>query len=270
MGNYNKNCISVNDFQNNCSQQIPYEGYVEGLGYASVIYHYTMAKRKYYGEPESYFANIVREQRLEISQDTISRSQDVDMHIAKKQSNSGKIMTATIAVSGFLIADDVTGIGIADDIAIPFILAGGTIIATIAYLYEKSVGQGNKTYPGPWSETQLDKGTMQRQYGYEPVPEPPYEKYPGGKIGVVVTSAILAKQVYEGSKLQNKTTVDVMNQDTLRREQVFMQGRFNNSTPNFTPILNLNKLIEREQQRIKQDNTSVVMYDRLIKINEPK
>lgn len=104
MGNYNKNCISVNDFQNNCSQQIPYEGYVEGLGYASVIYHYTMAKRKYYGEPESYFANIVREQRLEISQDTISRSQDVDMHIAKKQSNSGKIMTATIAVSGFLIA----------------------------------------------------------------------------------------------------------------------------------------------------------------------
>lgn len=111
---------------------------------------------------------------------------------------------------------------------------------------------------------------MQRQYGYEPVPKPPYEKYPGGKIGVVVTSVILAKQVYEGSKLQNKTTVDVMNQDTLRREQVFMQGRFNNSTPNFTPILNLNKLIEREQQRIKQDNTRVVMYDRLIKINEPK
>lgn len=170
-----------------------------------------MEKRKYYGEPESYFTTKVTEQRLEISREAVACSQKTEVEALPNQSATGRIMQATLASSVFLLADDVTGIGIADDIAIPFILAGGTIIATIAFFYEKSVGQGNKSYPGPWNETQLDKGTMQRQYGYDPVPEPPFDQNPFPKKGWgwgVAGGAVLYQQLENSGIITNSRAID--------------------------------------------------------------
>ena len=44
-------------------------------------------------------------------------------------SGAGTVMAGALVISGGLLADDVTVVGVADDVAIPFVLAGGAIIA---------------------------------------------------------------------------------------------------------------------------------------------
>lgn len=63
--------------------------------------------------------------------------------------NNSSYFKKALAVSAVLIANDVTGVGVADDIAIPFILIGGLIL-------DETIGSGNENYPGPWYETQPD------------------------------------------------------------------------------------------------------------------
>ena len=66
----------------------------------------------------------------------------------------GKIMAGAILVSGGLLADDVTGVGIADDVAIPFILAGGAIVAG-------AVGTWNVLTERPDGAWPADKGARE-------------------------------------------------------------------------------------------------------------
>lgn len=61
---------------------------------------------------------------------------------AKEQSKAGAIMVGTLAISGALLADDVTVIGIADDPAIPFVLVGGALAAGGAWLWAKAKDAG--------------------------------------------------------------------------------------------------------------------------------
>jgi len=63
--------------------------------------------------------------------------------------DGGSAMTAALAMSAVLVADDVTGIGVADDIAIPFILAGGAIITGVNYLTSKQSDSYQSLYIPP-------------------------------------------------------------------------------------------------------------------------
>ena len=51
-------------------------------------------------------------------------------------STSGNIMMGTLAICGVLAADDITVIGVADDIAIPVVFAVGCFVAGAVKLYE--------------------------------------------------------------------------------------------------------------------------------------
>ncbi|MEM6738059.1 MAG: hypothetical protein AAF620_18520, partial [Bacteroidota bacterium] len=48
----------------------------------------------------------------------------------------GEIMAGGFLISGALLADDVTGVGVVDDVAIPFVIAGAAIGAGAVWLYE--------------------------------------------------------------------------------------------------------------------------------------
>jgi len=51
--------------------------------------------------------------------------------VENEADNSGEIMAGGLMTSGILLADDVTGIGVADDVAIPFILLGAAVTAIV-------------------------------------------------------------------------------------------------------------------------------------------
>ncbi len=54
--------------------------------------------------------------------------------------NSGKIMKAGLAISAGLLADDITGVGVADDIAIPGVLlaaGAGSILGKMSFELDK-------------------------------------------------------------------------------------------------------------------------------------
>ena len=64
-----------------------------------------------------------------------------------RSSSGGNYMAGALAISTGLLADDFTGVGFLDDLAIPFILLG-------AWLFDKfNSGNGNENYPGPWNYT---------------------------------------------------------------------------------------------------------------------
>ncbi len=58
---------------------------------------------------------------------------------------SGQVMNFTLGVSGALLADDVTGIGVMDDPAILVVLVTGTALAGMIYAYEEL-----NPHPRPW------------------------------------------------------------------------------------------------------------------------
>ena len=60
---------------------------------------------------------------------------------------SGDIFAGGLAISGVLLADDVTGVGVIDDVAIPFVIVGSGLVAGSVWLYEN---WGNP-FPGPWT-----------------------------------------------------------------------------------------------------------------------
>jgi len=77
-------------------------------------------------------------------------------------SNENTYWAAGLALSGVLLADDATGVGVADDIAIPFILTGAFILDRL----NNAGGFGN---PEDWRETQPDP----TQFPYRPSPSGP-------------------------------------------------------------------------------------------------
>lgn len=106
----------------------------------------------------------------------------------------------SLAFSALLIADDATGIGVADDVLIPFILVGGLILDQI-------YSPGNENYPGPWTETQPDPGKFPYTPGFQGgdnknfFPEGngnPYTEW----IIRIGGGAALGKRLYEGTRPQ--------------------------------------------------------------------
>ena len=79
------------------------------------------------------------------------------MTAKRPQSNAANVMTGTMAAAEVLVVDDVTMIGIIDDSAIPFLIAGGAIIAGGVWLYDN--------FSKPTPPTEIDSQT------YNPPPK---------------------------------------------------------------------------------------------------
>ena len=80
-------------------------------------------------------------------------------------------MAGALVLSGVLAADDVTGVGVADDIAIPFILVGAYILDRVLNpnLEGTSTSRGN---PTDWSfDPEINR--LQNDKYYPPGSEPP-------------------------------------------------------------------------------------------------
>jgi len=62
-------------------------------------------------------------------------------------SGAGETMSRALAASAVIVADDVTGIGVADDVVIPFVLGGAALYSGYQYLtYDPMVGSFNDPY----------------------------------------------------------------------------------------------------------------------------
>src|SRR5690554_642336 len=123
------------------------------------------------------------------------------------QPKKSSYFTKALAVSAVLLADDVTGIGIVDDIAIPFLLVGGLIL-------DNAIGSGNENYPGPWTETQPDPGKFPYSPGFQGGDNKNF--FPEGNgsefakwIIRIGGGAALGKRLYEGARLQVKDNTNV-------------------------------------------------------------
>jgi hypothetical protein len=215
MGKYNNQVRSLDEYINCLRAGKPYDGYVEGLGYASsesrALPPRTTSRYVY----DTY--NIYHECRLEMSKDTIRKldgSKIFERQEQEQEQNlSGKIMNITLAASMVLVADDASVIGVADDVAIPFILAGGCIIALVAYLVE-----GNTHYPGPWVTTQPAPWSPQA-VPPEPQPTPPDDHIPNefGGLGLVIGGSMLMQNFQEttGGLIRNKRAGDIVNRPKI-------------------------------------------------------
>lgn len=86
----------------------------------------------------------VGEQALDIDIDgnLVFLNADGSKTSGNQESKAGAIMAGTLVISGALLADDVTVVGIADDPAIPFVLVGGTLLAGGAWLWAKANDAG--------------------------------------------------------------------------------------------------------------------------------
>jgi hypothetical protein len=62
---------------------------------------------------------------------------DVSISANKSSNNARNILTATLIISGTLFGDDITGIGVLDDILIPAVFVGGSIIAVSVWVYDQ-------------------------------------------------------------------------------------------------------------------------------------
>ena len=123
------------------------------------------------------------------------------------QPKKSSYFTKALAVSAVLLADDVTGIGIVDDIAIPFLLVGGLIL-------DNAIGSGNENYPGPWTETQPDPGKFPYSPGFQGGDNKNF--FPEGNgsefakwIIRIGGGAALGKRLYEGARPQVKDNTNV-------------------------------------------------------------
>jgi hypothetical protein len=159
MGNYNNRIIPLDDYLCRLDMKRHYDGYVEGLGYAYDESKTIAPKvtRHTYGHHRIYY-----ERKLEISRDTIRKLDggriferpDSGPEGERERPLSGKIMRITLATSVGLFADDATVIGVADDVLIPFVLAGGCVIALVAWIKEFGDIDDYKRpnpFPKPWS-----------------------------------------------------------------------------------------------------------------------
>ncbi|WP_226646903.1 hypothetical protein [Microbulbifer variabilis] len=107
-------------------------------------------------------------------------------------------MTGALVLSGGLLADDVTGIGVADDVVIPFILVGGALAAAVVSGWNalsESESGGKKTVPGSTGPPggYVEGPRRGREYGPDGKPVRDYDKphqgydrphvheWPGGK-----------------------------------------------------------------------------------------
>ncbi len=72
----------------------------------------------------------------------------VELTEQEEGSGAGEVMAASLAISGVLLADDVTVVGVVDDAAIPFIIGGAAIIAgtlwTIDYFAKSKPGKAGE------------------------------------------------------------------------------------------------------------------------------
>ena len=77
---------------------------------------------------------------------------------ARNRGSKGKnesAMSAAWAISGVLLLDDGSGVGVADDIVIPFLLAAA-FVSDLINDRPLVPYQGNPNYPGPWTTTKPD------------------------------------------------------------------------------------------------------------------
>ena len=118
-----------------------------------------------------------------------------DSHIPSGGGGSDSYWAWALAATGVIIADDLTGIGIADDIAIPFILGGAYILDRLLNPNLKGT-TGNVNYPGPWVSiyqhpSQSPLNTVPR--GFDPN-EPPFNM---GRVAKWVVSWKLLYELYD-------------------------------------------------------------------------
>jgi RHS repeat-associated protein len=98
--------------------------------------------------------------------------------------SGSEVMAGALVISGVLLGDDVTVVGVADDIAIPFVLVGGAIIAGGVIIYnavsddDSSTSDGKTTVPGstgPPGE-HVEGPRRGREYGPDGKPVRDYDK----------------------------------------------------------------------------------------------
>ena len=151
------NIISLDLYTNLLSSGDLYEGYVENCGYA--FYENIPVSTSINKTTLIYDSYNVC--KLDISPKAYRASSKIcNTHLEQYDDSwftPENVLKATSALSLSIMVDDVTGIGVADDILLPFVWAGGCLCYIAAVIYYKNVGNGNSHYPGPWSETQIPK-----------------------------------------------------------------------------------------------------------------
>lgn len=213
MSRYENRIITLNDYIHCIRNGRHYIGYVEGIGYA-----YTSAR---VAEPKTtrhtYAHNqIYYECKLEMSKDTILRFDKSNVFQEKESVGrlSGRIIRISLAASGALLADDVAGIGVADDPLIIAIAVGAIIILTVAYFIE-----GNSHYPGPWSTTKPAPLSPQSvpQGTRPPLPDP---HIPQSKGWLVPGAAVLLDNTREPIEhyIKNKRAIEMVNRPHYDRQ----------------------------------------------------
>ena len=156
-GRNESNIISLDLYTNLLSSGDLYEGYVENCGYA--FYENIPVSTSINKTTLIYDSYNVC--KLDISPKAYRASSKIcNTHLEQYDDSwftPENVLKATSALSLSIMVDDVTGIGVADDILLPFVWAGGCLCYIAAVIYYKNVGNGNSHYPGPWSETQIPK-----------------------------------------------------------------------------------------------------------------
>lgn len=110
---------SFEDFSRNATLPLTEEGLRE---------YYDKAVRNALGGDDDDVANPEDEFYDEEYEETYSE-RVTEFETVQTESKRGAAVAGTLALSGGLLADDATGIGIADDVLIPFVLVGGLIYA---------------------------------------------------------------------------------------------------------------------------------------------
>lgn len=116
-----------------------------------------------------------------------------------KPENDHSVMLGAIAISATLAADDVTGVGIIDDITIPFILGDAAIYEGYKYITTNDTpSYGNFGNPQDWTYTV----PSQPFYEIPPMDNGSFGPEGASKWWLIPGGAALAKEMKEGAEIQ--------------------------------------------------------------------
>ncbi|HOX77392.1 MAG TPA: RHS repeat-associated core domain-containing protein, partial [Bacteroidales bacterium] len=70
----------------------------------------------------------------------------------ENNSSAGKVMAGTLLISGILLADDATVVGVFDDVAIPALLVAGSITAGAIWLHDQFAEHTSNARKSTWNK----------------------------------------------------------------------------------------------------------------------
>jgi hypothetical protein len=82
----------------------------------------------------------------------------------ENNSSAGEIMAGTLVISGILLADDATVVGVVDDVARPALLVAGSITAGVVWLHDQFAEHTSNARKSSWNKhSKKDPGETTRQ-----------------------------------------------------------------------------------------------------------